>query len=163
MPLDQIANVADIVGTVLIIVSLIYVVIQIKQSTDTLNVNTAHNIAAEISALYLVVAESGDLSDIFFRGVQGVDELEPVEALRFYGCFHKFYRAFEDAYYQFTRGALETEFFEGISQQFISFNSMPGVQRYWQDRKSWYNKSFQEYVDREVMSVDITGYKLPGT
>lgn len=163
MPLDQIANVAEISAAALIIVSLIYVGIQIKQNTETLKLSTAHNTAEDLSAPYLLIAERGELADIFFRGLQDLEALEPVERVRFYAYFHKFFRTYENAYYQFTRGALEAEPFEGISQQLVLLKTLPGVQTYWQDRKNWYNKTFQEYVDNEIMPTEVKGFKLAGT
>jgi len=163
MPLDQIANIAEISAAALVIVTLIYVGIQIKQNTDTLKVSTAHNTAEDFSAAYLILAERGDLADIFLRGSQNLEALESVERLRFYAYFHKFFRTFENAYYQFTRGALEAEPFEGFSQQLVLLKTLPGVQTYWQDRKNWYNKTFQEYVDSEIMPTEVKGFKLAGT
>ena len=57
MPLDQLANIAEISAAVLVIVSLMYVGLQIKQNTDTLKVGTAHNTAEDFSALYLLLAD----------------------------------------------------------------------------------------------------------
>ncbi len=163
MSLDQIANIAEISAAVLVIVSLIYVGKQIQQNTDTLKVSTAHNTAEDFSATYLLVAERGDMADILFRGLQNLEALEPVERLRFYCFYHKFFRTFENAHYQFTRGALEAEPFEGISQQLVTLKTQPGVQTYWQDRKNWYTKTFQEYIDNEILPTEVKGFKLAGT
>jgi hypothetical protein len=164
MSLDQIANIAEISAAVLVIVSLIYVGIQIQQNTDTLKLSTAHNTAEDFSAPYLIIAERGEIADIFLRGMQDIAALEPVERLRFYAYFHKFFRTYENAYYQFRRGALEAEPFEGLTQQLVMLTTLPGLQAYWQDRKFWYNKTFQEYVDNEIMTVEVNkDYKLAGT
>ncbi len=163
MPLDQIANIAEISAAVLVIVSLIYVGKQIQQNTDTLKLSTAHNTAEDFTGIYLLLAERGEIADIFFRGVQDLEALEPVERLRFYAYFHKFFRTYENAYYQFRRGALEAEPFEGLTQQLVMLITSPGLQAYWQDRKDWYNKKFQEYVDNEIMPIGVKkGYKLAG-
>ena len=103
MPLDQITNIAEISAAVFVIVSLIYVGIQIQQNTNTLKVSTAHNTPEDFSAPYLILAEHGDIADIFFRGLQGLEALQSVERLRFYGYFRKFFRTYENAYYQFRR------------------------------------------------------------
>ena len=163
MSLDQIANIAEISAAVLVIVSLMYVGVQIKQNTETLKLSTAHNTAEDFTGIYLSLAERGELADIFFRGLQGLDALEPVERLRFYAYFHKFFRTYENAYYQFTRGALEAEPFEGLSQQMILMKTSPGLPAYWQDRKEFFSKTFQEFVDNEIMPIEVKGYRLAGT
>ncbi len=163
MPLDQIANIAEISAAVLVIVSLIYVGIQIRQNTDTLKVRTAHDAAEDLADLYLLPAQNGEYADIFFRGLQDLESLEPVEKLRFYAYFHKFFRTYENAHYQFTRGALEAEPFEGLSQQMILMKTSPGLPAYWQDRKEFFSKPFQEFVDNEIMPIEVKGYRLAGT
>ena len=127
MPLEQIANIAEISAVVLVIVTLSYVGVQIRQHTDALRVSTAHNTAEDFSATYLLMAERGELADILFRGMQNLEALEPVERLRFYAYFHKFFRAVENAHYQFTRGALEAQPFEGISQQLALLKTLNGL------------------------------------
>jgi hypothetical protein len=163
MPLDQLANIAEISAAALVIVSLIYVGIQIKQNTDTLKLGTAHDTAEDLADLYLLPAEDGEFADIFLRGLQDLEALVSVERLRFYGYFHKFFRTYDNAHYQFRRGALEAEMFEGVTQTLVMVAAMPGVRAYWQDRKKWYNKKFQEYVDKEILSAEGQGYKLAGT
>ena len=163
MPLDQIANIAEIIAAALVIVSLIYVGLQIKQNTDTLKLTTIHNTAEGLADLNMISAENSDFADIWFRGLQDDNALQGVEKLRFYSYFHKFFRTYENAHYQFARGALEAEPFAGITKQLSALASMPGVQSYWNERKSYFNESFQAYVDREVASFSQENFKLAGT
>ena len=153
----------ELIGGIAIIVSLIYVGLQIKQNTDTLKLSTIHNTSEDLADLYLVPAENSEFADIFFRGLQDIHALEGVDRLRFYGFLHKFFRTYENVHYQFTRGALEAEPFKGITKQFIFVTSTPGGQVYWPERKSWYNKEFQAYVDRELASPDREIFTLAGT
>ncbi len=153
----------ELIGGIAIIVSLIYVGLQIKQNTETLKLNTIHNTAEDMADLYLVPAENSEFADIFFRGLQDIHALEGIDRLRFYGFLHKFFRTYENVHYQFTRGALEAEPFKGITKQFIFVTSTPGGQVYWPERKSWYNKEFQAYVDRELASPDREIFTLAGT
>jgi len=153
----------ELIGGIAIIVSLIYVGLQIKQNTDTLKLSTIHNTMEDFADLYLFPAENSEFADIFFRGLQDINALESVDRLRLFGYFHKFYRTCENSHYQFTRGALESEPFKGITDQFVFITSMPGAQFYWQERKSWYSEEFQAYLDRELASPDREIIKLAGT
>ena len=153
----------ELIGGIAIIVSLIYVGLQIKQNAYALKLSTAHDTIEVLSDLYLVPAQNSELADIFFRGLQDINALEGVDRLRFYGFLHKFFRTYENTHYQFTRGALESEPFEGITKEFIFITLMPGGQVYWQERKSWYSEEFQAYVDRELTSPDREKFKLAGT
>ena len=87
MTLERAYFVAEITAATAVILSLIYVGIQIKQNTDTLKLRTAYDATEEFSDIYLVLTENSDLADIWFRGLQGLDALEGVERLRFYAYF----------------------------------------------------------------------------
>ena len=136
----------ELIGGIGIIVSLIYVGLQVKQNTAALQVSTVHDTMEDFADLYLVPAQNREFADIFFKGLQDISALEGVDRLRFYSYLHKFFRTSENAHYQFTHGALEAKPFKGIANQYIFLTSMPGTQVYWQERKSCYNEEFR-YVD----------------
>ena len=153
----------ELIGGIAIIVSLIYIGLQIKQNAFALKLSTAHSTLEDLADVYLFPAQNSEIADIFFRGLQDINALEGVDRLRFYGYLHKFYRTFENTHYQFTRGALESESFKGITKQFLFITLMPGGQVYWQERKSWYSEEFQAYLDRELAAPDQEVFKLAGT
>ena len=163
MTLMEWGALGELIGGIAIIVSLIYVGLQIKQNTNALKLRTAHNTAEDLSDLYLVPAQSSELTDICFRGLQDVNVLEGADRMRFYGYLHKLFRSYENAHYQFTNGALEIGQFAGITKQFIFLLTTPGCHDYWQERKSWYNEEFQSYVEREIATPEREKMKLAGT
>ena len=57
----------ELIGGIAIIVSLIYVGLQIKQNTDALKLSTVRNTAEDLADLYLVPAQNSELADIFFE------------------------------------------------------------------------------------------------
>jgi len=63
----------ELIGGIAIIVSLIYVGLQIKQNTDTLKLSTIHNTMEDFADLYLFPAENSEFADIFFRGLQDIN------------------------------------------------------------------------------------------
>ena len=106
MTLFEWGALGELVGGIAIIVSLIYVGLQIKQNTNALKLNTAHNTVEELADLFLIPAQHAELGDIFFRGLQDMDSLEGSERVRFYGYLHKYCRTYENVHYQYLRGAL---------------------------------------------------------
>jgi len=145
--LDHLANLAEIFAAVLVIVSLVYVGVQIKQNTSALRSNTAHNTSEGFTDLYLILARSREMADIFARGTRDYESLDSIEKIQFFAYFQKFFRTYENAYYQYTRSALEVEPFDGLTKQLEMVSSLPGVKRYWRERKNWYNQDFQNFVD----------------
>ena len=163
MQLEQLSYIAEITAAILVIVSLVYVGIQVRQNTAALKLSTAQNLSEDFTDIYLALSQNNDTAGIFQRGLQDYDSLESVEKVRFYAFFHKFFRIYENAYYQYVNGALEEEPFEGISNQLVMLGSMPGLRSYWNDRKSFYNSRFQAFVDESVMTDNGVEFTLAGT
>jgi len=163
MDLEQASYLAEITAAVLVVVSLVYVGIQVRQNTAALKLSTSQNLSEDFTDVYLALSQNNETAEIFQKGLQDCDSLTPVEKIRFYAFFHKFFRIYENAYYQYVNGALEEEPFEGISNQLIMLGAMPGLRTYWNDRRSFYNSSFQAYVDKNVMTEKIAEFRLAGT
>ena len=163
MTLMEWGALGELIGGVAIVVSFIYVGVQIKQNTNALKLSTAHDATADLADINLLPAQNTEFADVFFRGLQDINSVKGSERLILYGYFHKFFRTYENAHYQFTRGALEPAPFKGITTQNIFLASMPGAQAYWQERKSWYSEEFQAYVDRELTSPDRETFRFAGT
>lgn len=66
MTLFEWGALGELVGGVAIIVSLIYVGLQIKQNTNALKLNTAHNTVEELADLLLNPAQHADLATYSF-------------------------------------------------------------------------------------------------
>ena len=163
MGIDHLANLAEIFAAVLVIVSLVYVGVQIKQNTSALRSNTAHNTSEAFTDLYLILARSREMSDIFSRGTRDYESLDSVEKVQFFAYFQKFFRTYENAYYQYCRTALEKDSFDGLTKQLEMVSSLPGVRRYWLERKGWYNENFQLFVDDMFEQSPTEKFQLAGS
>jgi hypothetical protein len=150
----------ELVGGVAIIISLIYVGVQVKQNTDALRLRTVHDAAEDMADLYLKPAENGELADIFMRGLQDINGLSGLERVRLYGFFHKFFRTYENVLFQHEQGVLDLQTYQGITRQFMAIVSMPGGESYWGDRKSWFSDRFQAHIDTELAALEVKGFEL---
>lgn len=162
MSLVEWGALGELVGGVAIIVSLIYVGIQIKQNTMAQRLNTSHQISEDLADVYLFPSSSEDMARIFIDGLSKEHALKGPEHMRFYGYLHKFLRTMENAYYQYRHGALEWHAFEGVTRQFQFIVSTPGGQQYWRERGHWYNDEFKAYVDDLIATDDQQSIRLGG-
>jgi hypothetical protein len=152
----------ELIGGAAIIISLIYVGIQIRQNTTAQRLSTSHQISEDLADVYLFPSGSEDMAQIFIDGLTGDVSLQGPDHMRFYGYLHKFFRTMENAYYQYRHGALEWHAFEGVTRQFQYIVSTPGGQRYWAERGHWYNDEFKAYVDDLIATNDQDTIRLGG-
>ena len=78
---DAIVAVVELVGVIAVIASLVYLAVQVKQSTAVARAAMVHA-TSELWASYgQMLASDGELADIYLRGING-EQLSPVETFR---------------------------------------------------------------------------------
>ncbi len=75
--LEQFNYIAEIVASVAVIASLIYVAIQIQQNTSTNRLIAAQNLSHEIRETTSLIAANADLADIHFRALENLESIIP--------------------------------------------------------------------------------------
>jgi hypothetical protein len=163
MSLEEASQIGELIASIGVLISLVYLAVQVKQNTKALQMDTARSAAAELADANNFTAENEGYAEIFFRGVQDIESLEGVERMRFYAGMHKFFRSHENTHYQYINGALSAARFQSISSQFASVISTPGLQAYWADRKNWYSAEFQDWVEQTVSSSSDVEFNLAGS
>jgi len=68
--LSDLENLAEIVGAIAIVISLIYVGQELRDNTSAVKANSLQSIANSSSASMLAVVENGDFADIRLQGDQ---------------------------------------------------------------------------------------------
>ena len=82
MMLEQLAYAAQVVGTIGVIVSLVFVGFQIRQNTAAL-VRSEHNSTmSEWSGIRMAIAQNRDLSELMTAGLHESRTLDPADRLR---------------------------------------------------------------------------------
>lgn len=79
LKLSEMANIAEIVAAAAIIVSLVYVGVQVNDSTRAVRSATANDISAAVSSWYITVGSNQQASQIYYGGMRNPDSLSPQE------------------------------------------------------------------------------------
>ena len=162
--LSELAHIAEIVGALAVVVSLVYVGIQVNNSVDASRSVAVNDANVALQNWYHEVGSSQQASELFYRGLISSEALAPEEEFQFLMMFHGVFLAFQNSYWLTEEGTLDPELLNSLTAAILGTKDMPGTQRYWRQRKSYLNPNFGAYVD-ELMeretnpSMDI--YQLP--
>lgn len=97
---NAIIAVAEIIGVIAIIASLIYVAIQIRQNTSIARAGMVHDTSVAWGNYHQMLATDAELSGMYIRGVSG-ESLNPVEVLRFQSIVELYLTLLEDSDHQY--------------------------------------------------------------
>ena len=126
--LQKYAHIAEIIGAVAIIVSLIFVGLEVRQSnilvaTDSLREGTQIWVAQHAESF-----GTEESTAFMRRAVNYYQELSPDEQGRFFARVIGYVAAFDNIYNQYAVGSLREDVFFSIALDYYGFLNLPGVQ-----------------------------------
>lgn len=155
MTLENWALIAEIVASVAIVVSLIFVGVQLRSNTSATRSATASAASSAISAWYNAMGTSAQASALFFNFMNDPDSLTPQERLQSVFAVHGVLVNFQTSFMLANEGTLDRQIKDTILEAVVVVKDKPGFRYYWEQRKAFFYDEFQEYVE-QLMKVERT-------
>ena len=154
MTVEQYANIAEIIGVILVIASLIYVAQQLQQNTAMMRVGASNERVKRDFDIVANLLDSRDLAEVWVKGgtqFDALDEVDQQRAIFFeYRAIVLWHHVFELRQQRLTSDA-DWHWNEWIIQ---NIGRRQAVREAWQVFKNSYEKPFQEYIDRQFAIAD---------
>jgi len=149
MSFEQLSNVAQLVGSIGVIVSLIAVALQIKHNTGALQRNEHNSTMAQWTVIRMSIAENRDIAELMTAGLRGESEIDAADQLRLEQMLSEYAWASFHIWDRTQRGLFPRGTFE-FSVGYL-LNDLLGTVR----GKAWWNKARQTaFVPAFVADVD---------
>ena len=158
MTLDQLANIGEIIGSIAVIISIIYLAIQIRTNTEAERTSTYQAVVSDFGALNNTMASTPDLSHLFVKAMEDYHQLSPDEKARISQIFFQSFHYFENMFYQHQKGYLDEEVWTGWKRLMLTYYSRPGFQTWWEHRRDVYSESFALFLETEKLDRKVTSY-----
>ena len=147
---DAIGAIAEIMGAFLVLVTLIYLSIQIRNNTKEVKSENVHRITDSFNQLNLLVASDERLADLWHKGVANYDDLSDTEKARFGFMQLAAFRIYDSLYYQIQRGTGDKQLWNAELNTLRWLFSLPGIRAWWRQQQFGFSPGFQEYIDKIV-------------
>lgn len=151
---DAVGALAEALGAIAVIVSLIYVAMQVRQGTQQSRMNAQSELVRELGNISQAVAADSDLADIVFEGSESPESLSPVEQMRFRSFLNHLFTLFEQQFLFRREGAVNDETWVPVDTMVSDFLAEPGVRWWWSGRSSYHTEAFQRYVAQKLGDLD---------
>ncbi len=80
---EAIGAVGEIVGAVAVVLTLVYLAVQLRQNTAAVSTSTYESVTSGFNSVNEVVVGDAEVADIFYRGTVNPESLSPAEGIRF--------------------------------------------------------------------------------
>lgn len=158
MTLEQFASIGEIVSGVAVIISLVYLAIQIRTNTDAERSSTYQSIVSDFGAMNNTMASTPELSHMFVQAMEDYHQLSSDQKARISQIFFQCFRYFENMFYQHRKGYLDEEVWIGWKRLMLTYYSRPGFQTWWEHRREVYSEPFAIFLETEKLDRKITTY-----
>lgn len=162
MSLADLGNLGEFVSALAVVVSVLYLAIQIRQNTRSLRAQAHQSITTHIAELNRTIVENDEVAEILERGLEDPTVLTPAEARRFNAYNSARFRHYDNLYYQYRVGVREDSQWSGFSSMLRFHFMQAGLRRWWNDSTAFYSpefvaycKTLQEGVSPPVDELDL--------
>ena len=147
MDLQYLANISEITGSVVVVLSLVYVAVQIRQNTQAQRMENYSRGLDRLAAMQSMLSQGTEISLLLSRGAVDSSKLTPEERVRFTWALYEAFGAFEFMFHASKGNAIPEEVWTRWSAGVAYWLSFPGVQNWWQARPLPFTVSFTVFVD----------------
>ena len=147
MDWNAVSAVANVLAAIAVILSVIYLGIQIRANTRATHSQTYQLATSALAEMAGIIGSSKELARIFRIGMVNPDKLDEDEFAQFGYLGISLFRRFENVYFQHQSGLIDEDFWTGHRDNILWFFHRPGMQAWWKDRKFAFSKSFREFLD----------------
>ncbi len=150
-------RVGELVGAVGVVLSLVYLAIQIRQNTRQMEYNTRATQAAAYqealglsSSVNMQIVRDPEVARLAFLSPQEVDALDEVAERRWVVFVVTSLRSHQSFYHQYRQGLIAEELWRSHDAALRNFLSAPAIRSCWESRAADFSDSFREHVSRHL-------------
>ena len=157
---DAIGAIAEALGAIAVVATLIYLAIQIRQNTQATRSATRHAITESIMGPPNNFLQSKSFRKTFLAHVNSED-LDPDQSLQMQIYCYITMKSWENMHYQYRNGMLTEEEWQPLHVNLRVILQMPYWRDYWGREQELYSKPFRKEVDQILSELEGREDQLP--
>ncbi len=156
MSLQEIAVISEIVNAVAVTLTLVVLIVSIRQNTQSQKVVAVESLAAAITSINIPAMESPALGVALMKVTRDWDAASRDERIIAHYFLFCYFKLGEQAWYQYKAKVLDAGQWSGWERAVRAYYHSPGIQRvWWPNRRNAYSRDFQAYLAQTTPPVDI--------
>ena len=146
--LENWASLAEIIGAAAVVISLVYVGIQVNDSAGATRSAAANDVNVALQEWYLSVGSDQQTSALLYRGLLSKEALPDEEEFQYLMMTHGFFLGALNSYLLAKEGTIDEELLGSLHTTIRNINQLPGMERYWRQRNTYFHTGFVEWVEQ---------------
>ncbi|XOV87352.1 MAG: hypothetical protein ACFHX7_20750 [Pseudomonadota bacterium] len=127
---EAVGAIGEIVGAVAVVVTLIYLIVQIKQNTRSVHAATIQTNVSDFNSLNIHLATTPKLAEIFDRGSADPEGLSAEEQYSFLWLSRSYMNLYQNLFDQYQQGTLPERVWNKHTDELKALMAQPGMLRF---------------------------------
>ena len=140
--------VAEVVGAAAVVISIVYLAVQIRSGYRELRTNTRDSTFRSLMEFNYYIMSDAELPWIYQAGSRDINCLDEKQRMRFGHVMYSFSKLFENLYLHYLDGSVEEDVWTHNKSMLISYANQPGAQYYLAQRKENLDPRFWEFLEK---------------
>ena len=150
---DAIGVIAEVVAAAGVIITLIYLAVQIRQSTIAANASTHHQYLLTQSSVNHSITDNAEVCELIDRANKDFKSLTDAELIRLQFVMYEHFNQWQFAFATGQKSLLEDEMWETYTHGYTHWaQTTPAFREMWEICKPAYNAKFRDHVDAAIAS-----------
>ena len=154
MDWNAISAVSETLAALGVIVSLVYLGIQVRMSRTESVHNSIDRLVELWSTFSGALADHPQLSAAFSKGLEDLGGLDETEKVMVFAHFGRVLRISEAIFLHHVHGTVSASLWNGVDSSITDMLRVPAVRQYWQIRRHWFCEEFQAYAAARIQDFD---------
>src|SRR3954468_11279935 len=127
---DAINAISQLISSIAVVVSVLYLAVQLRSSTRVARVAAMDAAAAALRDVTKPLMENAELAKLWRTGLEDIEALSAEDQARFFHTAYQFLKALETIHYHYVHGMLDPQLWAGWRELLHHYVASPGIQFY---------------------------------
>ena len=154
MTLEQIASIAEIIGLILVIASLIYVAQQLRQNIDMMRVNASSERVQRNNDLIKSIVERREVAEYWMKGATEFDSLDETDRQRLIFFERRAILHWHNMFGLHAQNLVPDSDWNELTWIIRNIGRRQSIRETWSIFKDSFRKPFQEFIEEQFSTAD---------
>ncbi len=147
MTIEMLGNLGEFIGSIAVLITLVYLAIQTRQSVKTAQQSSHSDILSRRQELMMLLTKDREFIEIWSKGCSG-QTLDSIDAQRFTSFAMSFLSHTQDTYIQYKAGLIDKEVWEAEESIMAVSFTQPGFLDWWEHGQQFVTPAFARLIEK---------------
>lgn len=159
MTLEEYAFLAEIIGTAAVVISLVYLALQVRHGISQTQAEARYAFVQATSDINMSIAQSKQLASVWRRGLENPDELDADETMQLWMLIGQYCNAWLVMHQLHTDGQLAKNQWHVVQNDVAAILCSAGGRAFWQIARDAFDPAFKKFVS-EIHDKGVQPYDM---